>query len=157
MFLGCLAGGVVLCHGLAEARVAAVTETTLLAEFVRARRQPRMCGATAIAATRRGVQWSTELTVAAQDHCDAMAETGVFGHGGAGDARPQERAQRAGYLGRVTECLAWGQSDPSEVWREWLDSPDHCRLIMNEHVENIGFATSQHEGRRRYWCLLLGE
>jgi len=93
-----------------------------------------------------GFTWNAQLAVAAQNHANWMASTGLYSHTGAGGSTPVTRAVSAGYNGYVAENIVGGTNlTPQQGVTWWINSPTHFNtLISNRHIEvGVGFATGQ--------------
>ncbi len=101
---------------------------------------------------------------AARAHSSDMGELGYFQHDsldGApcdGAANPCDFADRmryAGFMGDQPwgENIAAGQTTPADVVRAWMESPGHCRNIMNPSYQTIGVGYALVEGSPlgHYW------
>jgi uncharacterized protein YkwD len=72
---------------------------------------------------------------------------------------PQQRVENNEYFGVfVGENLAWGQETPREVVRWWLDSPTHCRTLMDADANEVGIGVQvDPETERGYvWVMVFG-
>lgn len=93
-----------------------------------------------------GYTWNAQLAVAAQNHANWMASTGLYSHTGAGGSSPYTRAVSAGYNGYVAENIVGGTNlTPQQGVTWWINSPIHFNtLISNQHIEvGVGFAAGQ--------------
>jgi uncharacterized protein YkwD len=78
---------------------------------------------------------NARLTAAAQGWAEAMARSGVLGHG---DFVGRIRA--AGYLGMVlSENVAAGQQTAADVVADWMASPGHRANLLNLSFTDVGF------------------
>lgn len=134
------------------ARVDAETWASLL---TRARAAQRQCGFQVFAAAGP-VEWNDALARAARAHSSDMAETGQLSHTGSRGQDLEERVRSAGYEPRAWgENVAYGQPDPESVLVAWLDSPGHCRNIMDPDYREVGAARARARDGRPYWTLVL--
>jgi uncharacterized protein YkwD len=103
------------------------------------------------------VTLNAELTAAAQGHAENMAKQKKMEHVLDGKT-PQDRIKAAGYKGkRGTENVAFGQQDPEEVMKLWMNSPPHRRNILNGALQEIGVGIGQEEKTGHlYWCQCFG-
>ncbi len=82
---------------------------------------------------------NTQLSQAAEDHSDSMANDDFFSHTGADGSSVGDRVQDADYqYSRVGENIAAGQSTAEEVVQGWMDSPGHRANILNADYTEIG-------------------
>lgn len=125
------------------------------ARITAARGTGRDCGAASFASTGP-VGWSDRLAEAARDQSRHLARTGRLSHSGRGGSTLGERIRAAGYQPRAwAENVASGQPDAATVIDAWLDSPGHCRNIMNPAYSEIGAAAVRGSDGRLYWTLVL--
>ena len=123
-----------------------------------ARSHSRSCGGVNYAATG-AVVWNTLLGDAAAGHSDDMAENNFLSHTGSDGLSPADRATNAGYnYERIGENIGGGQSTSTAVIAAWLDSPDHCAVLMDPLMDEIGAACSRNSDSDldTYWTLMLG-
>jgi uncharacterized protein YkwD len=79
------------------------------------------------------------LQCAARGHTMDMAERDFFDHDNPDGDGPDDRMEAAGYDGRGWgENIAAGNSTAEETMEQWMDSPGHCRNIMNDGYTLIG-------------------
>ena len=96
--------------------------------------------------------WDARLETAAVRHSEDMARRGFFDHRGSDGASTGERVTRAGYEWRVVgENIARHQRTVAEVVEDWLESPAHCRQLMDPGFLEIGAAE-----RDGYWTQVFG-
>jgi uncharacterized protein YkwD len=89
------------------------------------------------------VVWDDTLEMAAQNHSNDMNEHDNLSHTGSDGSNPGERINAVGYeWSTYGENVAVGYSSEEDVIEGWLDSPGHCRNIMNGNVTEMGVATS---------------
>lgn len=90
---------------------------------------------------------SAALQRAALSHSRDMLARGYFGHSSLSGASVKTRAGRAGYnvTGRaswaVGEVIAWGtsySSTPESVFRGWMQSSAHRRVILCTRWRDVG-------------------
>ena len=104
------------------------------------------------------VGWNPVLAKAALSHSRDMADNGFVGHKGTDGSNVGIRATKAGYKWRaVGENISAGFEAAEQIVSAWLNSPGHCRVIMNPDYSEIGAAcyckTSSPYGT--YWTLML--
>lgn len=123
-----------------------------------ARSQERQCGDQQYEAVEPLV-WSCKLEAAAENHSKDMAENGYFSHTGPDGVGIQQRISNQDYVWQaVGENIAAGQSSASAVVAGWLESPGHCRNIMNNAFTEMGMAEASNSETRysTYWTQTLG-
>jgi uncharacterized protein YkwD len=118
------------------------------------RRHVTMCGRQERAAVVV-VQRSVVLDRLARAHALDMAQRGFFNHVSPDGFGPSERAQRAGYVGDVSENLAWGQRDAASAVAAWRKSADHCRSVMSAKHRAVGIAHVL-GNRKDLWVAVFG-
>lgn len=122
-----------------------------------ARSQPQNCGTEAFAATDP-VNWNTKLLQAADQHSADMTQHNFFDHTGSDGSSVATRVNDAGYeWGAVGENIAAGQLSAAEVVAGWLDSPGHCRNLMNPVFTEVAVTCAEDNGAdyTRYWTNVL--
>jgi len=123
-----------------------------------ARAQPRQCGDTSHNAAPP-LSWSSKLAEAAQRHSTDMVSENFFSHTGSDLSSVANRVEAAQYEWQsVGENLAAGQQSLHEAIDGWLDSPGHCRNIMNTSYIDAGLACDSSESTefRTYWTNVFG-
>lgn len=103
--------------------------------------------------------WNGSLEQAAAAHAEWMQATDTVSHTGAGGSSAADRVTAAGYRWQtVGENIAAGQRDVAAVVQGWLESPGHCRNIMNPAFVDVALAVKQGtsaNGYASYWTLVL--
>ena len=134
-------------------------QDTMLAMVNNSRRSARQCGIASMPVVPQ-VTWNDQLAVAAAVHANDMVATNIFSHTGSDGLSVADRSLAAGYDWRaVGENIAAGQRDVAEVHQGWLDSPGHCRNIMNSIYTEIGAAcvSSDSTDFGSYWVVVFGD
>ncbi|MBW2277706.1 MAG: CAP domain-containing protein [Deltaproteobacteria bacterium] len=94
-----------------------------------------------------------KLREAARTHSVWMGRGGVShkSSGGPIGDTPDQRMERAGYSGwwALGENVAAGQTSPSEVVGDWMESERHCANIMNRAFSEVGIGYAYVKGT--YW------
>ncbi len=89
------------------------------------------------------VHWNSKLAKAALDHSVDMHNNNYFSHTGLDGSTPGDRIARAGYIWwTVGENIAKGYPSEEAVVQAWIDSPGHCKNIMNGEFREMGLGTS---------------
>ena len=80
------------------------------------------------------------LTKSAQGYAESMQRTGRFSHTGADGSTFVQRNVAAGYTGWswLEENIAYGQTSPEMVMKDWMESTEHRDNILNPHVRHLG-------------------
>lgn len=131
-----------------------------IAEVVRltneARKIARQCGETSHNAVGP-LQINAQLNLAAQGHSEDMYRRNFFEHENPDKESPTDRMRAAGYNGRTTgENIAMGQPTPKAVVDAWLNSPGHCRNIMNGSYTEIGIGFFKTGNKGPWWTQNFG-
>jgi uncharacterized protein YkwD len=132
---------------------------TMLAVIRAARAASRMCGDSSHQPTGL-VTWNPLLKQAALSHVQDMASVNFFSHQGSDGLSVSNRADNVGYNWRaIGENIAAGQLDIAEVHQGWLDSPGHCRNIMNPLFTEVGAACvpGVDTDYGTYWAVVFGD
>ena len=104
--------------------------------------------------------WNNRLAQAAANHANDMVTHNFFSHDGSDGLGVSDRADAVAYNWRaIGENIAAGQRDIEEVHQGWLDSPGHCRNIMNSLYTEVGAAcvTSNSADYGTYWVVVFGD
>ena len=115
------------------------------------------CGGERFGAAR-SLGWNQQLVSAASGHSQDMAENNYFDHRSLTGTHAQERVDAVGYKwGSVGENIAAGQFTAQTVMAGWMNSPGHCKNIMNPRYSEIGVACVQRAGTvyGDYWTMVL--
>ncbi|HJL15784.1 MAG TPA: CAP domain-containing protein [Sandaracinaceae bacterium LLY-WYZ-13_1] len=95
------------------------------------------------------------IQVAARLHSQDMGEQNYFMHDSLDGRTFSDRMTEAGFSGAPPwgENIAAGQATAAEVVQGWMESPGHCRNIMNPdfHVIGIGYANVGGSDYGHYW------
>jgi uncharacterized protein YkwD len=135
-----------------------VLDERLLIKLNEVRAEARLCGETPYEAVGP-VVWNCALEGAADRHSSDMATNNFFSHTGSDGLRVGARADAAGYdWVMVGENIAVGYSSVNSVMQGWLDSPSHCRTIMNASYQEtaLSIALPADSDYASYWTLLMG-
>lgn len=94
----------------------------------------------------------SQLSSAAGIHARDMERNNHFAHQGTDGSQVGERLNRTGYnWSAVGENIAWGYERVEHVFRGWLDSPGHCKNMMDANFEHLGVAREA-----TYWVTTFG-
>ena len=87
------------------------------------------------------LKWNTQLEAAAYSHTADMYKKNYFSHTGTDGSRSGDRIAREGYKWRaVGENIGTGYKTEKAVVEGWLQSPAHCKNIMNKLYKEMGAA-----------------
>jgi uncharacterized protein YkwD len=97
----------------------------------------------------RPLRLDAALELAARRHSERMSSEGELSHRLADEAGLVERAVSAGYTHwrLLAENLAWGQSSPRAVFRDWVHSPGHRANLDNCRLRDVGVGVVIRGGR----------
>lgn len=129
------------------------TNAAMLAEVNKYRTRPQRCGHVLYPAAKP-LKWNKALRLAAYYHAYDMALYGYFDHVGRDGSTFTHRMARAGYgkFKSAAENIAAGTFDYREVVALWMQSPGHCRNIMDARLTEMGMAFSfNHRTNRIRW------
>jgi uncharacterized protein YkwD len=143
--------------------VASADQDQFEAEVLRltneARSHSRKCGGRKFKAAR-ALRWSPVLASSADEHSTDMATRDYFSHYAPNGNSPFDRMRAAGYRYRAAgENIAAGRSlaDPAAVVRAWLNSPGHCKVLMNPRYRELGVGRAEGPGKWSvYWTQNFG-
>jgi uncharacterized protein YkwD len=90
----------------------------------------------------RSLRLNPALQLAARLHSTRMSDQSELSHRLADELSLEGRAVSAGYTNwrLLAENLAWGQSTPREVFREWVHSAGHRANLDNCRLRDVGIA-----------------
>ena len=114
------------------------TEQQMLSLINGARSIARSCGTTQHPAAPP-VTWNPLLTEAATAHSQDMVANDFFSHTGSDSSSVGDRVTVTGYFWKtVGENLYAGLNDAERAVQAWIDSPGHCRNLMDPDFEEVG-------------------
>lgn len=121
-------------------------ERQLLSELNAARSVSRTCGTTVMPAAS-AVTWNGYLASAARHHAADMAARKFFSHTNPDGHGIKERAEAAGYTGwkELGENILAGE-DVSVATQKWLESPSHCKTLMDPAFKEVGIGSVDQPG-----------
>ncbi|MBV71088.1 MAG: hypothetical protein CMH52_07020 [Myxococcales bacterium] len=100
------------------------------------------------------------LTYSARLHARDMGLNDYFEHTSLDGRSATDRMRQAGFMGAspTGENIAAGQSTAAEVVESWINSPGHCRNIMDPDYRVLGVGYSIAESGRfdTYWVQNFG-
>jgi uncharacterized protein YkwD len=102
------------------------------------------------------VSYNGALDNAAEKHAQHMSIVGKMAHEGIGDGDPGERIRAEGWRKAWGENVATGQTSPEQVVREWMNSPDHRRNILDPNFRTMGVGYVTAGNGRSYWAQEFG-
>ncbi|WP_297796265.1 CAP domain-containing protein [uncultured Marinobacter sp.] len=105
-------------------------QADMLRKVNAARASARSCGSEQFAPAEP-LTYNCPIEGAAEHHSNDMASNNFFSHTGSNGLRVGARVTATGYEWSVVgENIAAGYDDVDTVVQAWLDSPGHCRNIM---------------------------
>lgn len=120
--------------------VEAVNKTVLLQLVNGVRKRGCQCGDTWYPAAPP-VTWNDLLEKAALRHSSDMSQKKYFSHTAPDGTGAGKRIAEAGYRWMYYgENIAMGYKNEREVITGWLNSPGHCKNIMNKNYKEMGVA-----------------
>ena len=85
--------------------------------------------------------WNGQLETAAFGHSADMYENDFFSHTAPDGSNAGVRIEKAGYnWSTYGENIATGYKSETEVVKGWIESPGHCKNIMNKSFREMGVA-----------------
>lgn len=128
-------------------------QAEMLEKVNAARASARSCGSEQFAAAEP-LAYNCPIEGAASRHSNDMASNNFFSHTGSDGLRVGARVTATGYEWSVVgENIAAGYDDVGTVVEAWLDSPGHCRNIMDSRftqfaVTRVDTSTADYDN---YW------
>lgn len=128
---------------------------TLLQAVNLARSSSKMCGEVQYAATTT-MAWHATLANVAKGHSEDMAQNNFLSHTGSDGSTSTQRISQSSYAWSLSgEALAKGQTTSAAVVIDWLNSPSHCKVLMNPDYTQLGASCLKavSDGASNYWTL----
>lgn len=120
----------------------------MLQEVNKARSKRCKCGSKRFKSAPKLV-WDLRLEKAASRHAEDMASNTFFKHSGSDQSTVSKRVTEEKFIWKlVGENIAEGYLNERTVVAGWMNSPGHCKNIMNPEFTHIGVAVSS-DGK--YW------
>lgn len=111
------------------------------------------CGSTYMPAVKE-LKWNSNLQKSAFNHAKDMQIRRYFSHYSKEGLDVGNRLDHVGYRWQIAgENLGEGQQSFDEVFKDWVKSPEHCVMMMEARIEEMGIARYgkywvQHFGKR---------
>ncbi len=118
----------------------------------------RQCGSEWYPATT-SLSWNDQLEAAAVVHSQDLATHDIFSHTGTDGSSVSDRATTQGYeWNLVGENIAAGQPSFRVAMQGWIDSPGHCRNLMQADYSDVAVAcvTETDSSYGTYWTQVFG-
>ncbi len=104
------------------------------------------------------VALDAQLNAAAATHSRDMALQNRPWHFGSDGSSPIDRAQRAGYTGRLLgENISETYESELETVAAWMQQPDTRDVIIDADARDLGFAFFQEENGKIWWTMVTGD
>ena len=98
------------------------------------------CGNTYMKPTNT-LEWNKLLLKSAYKYAKEMSKYDNFSHHSIHGLDIGERVDNIGYKWQdVGENLAKGQTSFRETLTDWVESPSHCKMLMNPKMKEMGMA-----------------
>jgi uncharacterized protein YkwD len=130
--------------------------TEFLRQINQVRAQGCNCGTTYMPPAPP-LTWNMYLERSAAGHATDMARQRYFSHTSKDGRSMEDRISLAGYVFNgyksftIGENIAWGQESIDEVMNGWINSPGHCKNLMNPEFKEVGVAENN-----EYWVQDFG-
>lgn len=99
------------------------------------------------------ITWDTLLVASASIQAHRMHKYNFFSHVDNHGEDVTHKMDRVGYNWQVAgENLGEGQRNFDQVLEDWMDSPPHCELIMDERMKEMGIYRKE-----RFWVQHFGK
>ncbi|MSU90704.1 CAP domain-containing protein [Rhodobacteraceae bacterium 2CG4] len=106
----------------------------------------------------RPVTLSARLTAAARTHARDMSVQERAWHFGSDGTSPRDRAERAGFAGRVLgENISESFDDELQVLQSWIDDPVTRSVMLSPEADSVGLGWFQESDGKLWWVQLLGQ
>lgn len=104
------------------------------------------------------LQWHAAAEAAAAEHLHDVAQGPRLRHRGSDGSTVGDRLRRHGYgWGAAGENLAAGHASAAQTLQQWLQSPAHCRTLMQADFQHAALVGRRVAGSRygAYWVMVL--
>lgn len=99
------------------------------------------------------VKWNETLYQSALTHAKQMHEYDFFSHYSRDGKDVGQRLTEHGYPWQVVgENIAEGQVNFKQVLEDWIKSETHCKMLMDERVDEMGIARY-----KKFWVQHFGK
>jgi len=137
---GELSGDPVVASETPSTVTATVNKTVMLQLINSVRQKGCQCGDTYYNPAP-SLTWNSQLETAAYVHSEDMYTNKYFDHKAPDGSNGGVRIEQAGYNWfTFGENIAMGYRSEKEVVEGWLQSPSHCKNIMNKSFREMGVA-----------------
>jgi uncharacterized protein YkwD len=98
-----------------------------------------------------------KLADSALAHAHDMAVNDYFSHESKNGEKLKDRVNKQGYSWlTIGENIAKGQKTSAQVVREWMNSPGHCKNIMNPNFGELGVGRDDNLRKEYIWVQVFG-
>lgn len=120
--------------------VNSVNKTLMLQLVNEVRRKGCQCGDTYYPSAG-ALTWNEQLEKAALGHSSDMQQKNYFSHTAPDGSNAGMRIEKTGYNWLTYgENIGMGYKNEKEVVEAWLQSPGHCKNLMNKSYKEMGVA-----------------
>ncbi len=110
------------------------------------------------AAGQSELELSSQLNAAAATHSRDMSVQNRPWHFGSDGSSPLDRAERAGYRGRlIGENISETYETELQTLAAWMDIPETREVILDPRARDLGFAWYQEPSGKIWWTMLMAE
>ena len=109
------------------------------------------CGSESMPAVPK-LAWNDKLGLSASKHSTDMSTKNYFSHTSQDGRTMADRINAQSYTwSSLGENIALGQTTEKQVMESWINSPGHCKNIMNARFKEVGFGRD-----KNYWTQNFG-
>lgn len=104
------------------------------------------------------LSWHGQIAAVGERYAREMNDKAFFGHVDPDGSTLKDRLNRAGVSGYAlaAETIAAGQGTAEKVVQDWLNSPEHRKILEDCRYTDVGVGYWEGEGPyRRYWAALF--
>jgi len=105
------------------------------------------------------LRWSAELTRAAQQHAQDMADNGFVSHTGSDGSNLVGRMESVGYSPRYQgEIIVWASGGPQAAMTWWWNSTLHRSTMLGPSYADYGVGVMSHpqQAGQHYYVVVFG-
>lgn len=103
------------------------------------------------------VRLSSQLTAAARTHARDMSVQERAWHFGSDGSSPRDRADRAGFSGRVLgENISESFDDDVTLIQSWINNPVTRRVLLVPSADTVGLGWHQEPDGKLWWVQVIG-
>ncbi len=149
------------------------TQNKILIAINKARAVARDChDGLGLVSPAPALTWNNELYAAAFEHSTDLATSNTFSHDGSGtssDITGSNNGKKSSFIDRIEangysnyeligENIAGGHLSIELAVKAWINSPQHCKNLMNHEFTEVGVAVINNENSdyKIYWTQSFG-